>query len=104
MKFSNETKSWLKIICLPHLITMLLILPAAPLWLMAGTIGLYTSLPLSWNNAYTSMIYICLFIMMIALVAAYFCYTRYRQYCKILVSLAIYFWFLAGFFALAVNY
>ncbi|ULJ68498.1 hypothetical protein MIS45_06725 [Wielerella bovis] len=102
MKLSNETKSWLKYITIPHLLTMLLMLPAAPLWLASGVVGVFCCFPR--DRTYIQLVSGCLLIFVILLIIGGFGISRHKRIGKILISLTLYFWFLAGFFSLASHY
>lgn len=99
---TNTPRQWAKAIALPHLVTMLLLLPAAPLWLLGGFIGLAISLPYlhTWNAAAK----IALAVLLVAAVLVAGWKRRHEAKGRYLVSLGIWLWFALGFFCLAQHY
>ncbi len=81
---------------------MILLLPAAPLWLLGGVAGLAGALPYleTWEITAT----VAAVLLLIAAVAAAGWKQRRKAAGRRLVSLAVWLWFALGFFCLSIHY
>ena len=98
-KMNIKHKEWIKILLLPHLITTIFLGPAIIVFWSGGFVGLYSVInvfsELGWLKYY---IYIGL--PLIFAVLSLGLYWKNLRIGKILISYAIYLWFLLGFLCL----
>lgn len=100
-----KMKSYLKIFLLPHFLTMLLLLPAAPLWLMGGIAGFYITYPdhIDALNLRYIMNYGLILEVILCFLGISLCSLRHQLglYC---FSVAVWLWFAFGFLCLSKHY
>ena len=99
IKMNNKYKEWIKIILLPHLITAIFLGPAIIVFWSGGFIGLYSAI-----NVFSELgrlkYYIYIGLPLIFAVLSLGLYWKNLRIGKILISSAIYLWFLLGFLCL----
>lgn len=96
---NKKYKKWLQIIILPHLITIIFLGPAIIIFWIGGFIGLYSVLnEINDLGKLKYYIYIGLPLIFIIFLLGY--HFRAKNIGKILISIAIYLWFLLGFLCL----
>ena len=98
-KMNIKHKEWIKILLIPHLITTIFLGPAIIVFWSGGFVGLYSAM-----NVFSELgrlkYYIYIGLPLIFAVLSLGLYWKNLRIGKILISSAIYLWFLLGFLCL----
>lgn len=100
---NNKYKKWMKCILLPHIITVIFLGPTIIIFWAGGFIGLY-SIITKFNQLGLLKYYIYIGLPSIFIIFLLGLYWKNRTLGKILISSAIYLWFLLGFLCLGIFF